>query len=155
MFRAKSIAIGRAVAIVTVGLLGLLLSTSIALAQSVPKAICGPEDHTESGLQGQTTVDERSSGDSERAYNCNLELVGEYRGEGAYSQDGPAYDGDCAYYGTDKLRSSETRKWADHASAGATGPSLHTNRVPRSVARQPTRSRPPQRQDAPILTGDS
>jgi hypothetical protein len=28
--------------------------------------------------------------------------VGEYRGEGAYSQDGPAYFGDCAYYGTDR-----------------------------------------------------
>src|SRR5215469_18765008 len=55
---------------------------------SVPRAICGPGDHTESGLQGQTTTQERFSGDSERAYNCNLELVGRYRGEGAYSQDG-------------------------------------------------------------------
>ena len=64
---------------------GLLLSASIASAQvissdgfpaSVPKAICGPGDHTESGLQGETTVQERFSGDSERAYNCNLELVG-------------------------------------------------------------------------------
>src|SRR2546425_11608160 len=31
----------------------------------VPKAHCGPGDHTESGLQGQTTVRERFSGDSE------------------------------------------------------------------------------------------
>src|SRR5207245_5873827 len=70
---------------------------------SVPKAICGPGDHAESGLQGQTTVQERFSGDSERAYNCNLELVGQQpqgEFEGAYSQDGPAYYGDCAYYGT-------------------------------------------------------
>lgn len=102
MFSAKSFAIVRTVAIVTGGLLGLLLSTSIALAQSVPKAICGPGDHTESGLQGQTTTQERFSGDSERAYNCNLELVGRYRGEGAFSQDGPAYAGECAYYGTDR-----------------------------------------------------
>jgi hypothetical protein len=29
-------------------------------------------------LQGKTTQEERFSGDSERAYNCNLELVGEY-----------------------------------------------------------------------------
>jgi len=106
MFSAKSIPTVRAFAIVTGGLLSLLLSASIALAAdgfpgSVPKAICGPGDHTESGLQGQTTPQERSSGDSERAYNCNLELVGQYQGEGNYSQDGPAYAGTCAYYGTD------------------------------------------------------
>src|SRR6266513_155036 len=67
----------------------------------VPKAHCGPGDHAESGLQGQTTVRERFSGDSERAYNCNLQLVGQHTGQGAYSQDGPAYAGNCAYYGTD------------------------------------------------------
>jgi hypothetical protein len=76
-------------------------------AGTVPKAHCGPGDHTESGLQGETTQQERFSGDSERAYNCNLELVGEYRGEGAYSQDGPAYDGDCAYYATDNVTSRQ------------------------------------------------
>jgi hypothetical protein len=70
---------------------------------SVPKAHCAPGDHTESGLQGQTTAQERFSGDSERGYNCNLTVVGEYRGEGTYSQDGPAYDGDCAYMGTDNV----------------------------------------------------
>ena len=109
----------KAFAIATVTLLGLLLSASIVLADgtgggdkranadpvpltgSVSKANCGPGDHTESGLQGQTTTEERFSGDSELGYNCNLELVGRYRGEGAYSQDGPAYAGDCAYYGTD------------------------------------------------------
>jgi hypothetical protein len=52
-------------------------------------------------LQGQTTTQERFSGDSKLGYRCNLELVSEFRGEGAYSQDGPAYAGDCAYYGTD------------------------------------------------------
>ena len=93
---------------------GLLLSASIASAEvissdgfpaSVPKAICGPGDHTESGLQGETTVQERFSGDSERAYNCNLELVGQEDQDtfqGAYSQDGPAYYDVCAYYGTDR-----------------------------------------------------
>src|SRR5439155_8507460 len=101
MFSAKSIAIVRAFAIVTGGLLVLLLSASIALAAdgfpaSVPKAICGPGDHTESGLQGETTVQERFSGDSERAYNCNLELVGqEPQGEfqGAFSRVGRANRG--------------------------------------------------------------
>jgi hypothetical protein len=92
----------------------LLLSASIASAQvissdgfpaSVPKAICGPTDHTESGLQGETTEQERFGGDSETAYNCNLELVGEEDQDtyqGAYSQDGPAYYDVCAYYGTDR-----------------------------------------------------
>ena len=110
MFSAKWILGVRAFTIVTGALLGLLLSASIALAQdnsgpfpgSVPKATCGTGDHTESGFQGQTTTQERLSGDSETAYNCNLELVGRYRGEGAFSQDGPAYAGDCAYYGTDR-----------------------------------------------------
>src|SRR5215470_10546110 len=102
MFSAKSIVRVRAVAIVIGGLLGLLLSASTASAQSVPKAICGPGDHTESGFQGQTTTQERSSGDSEAAFNCNLQLVGEFRGEGAFSQDGPAYADDCAYFATDR-----------------------------------------------------
>src|SRR5438874_2334359 len=113
----------RAFAIATVTLPGLLLSASIVLADgtgvgdkranadpvpltgSVPKADCGPGDHTESGLQGQTTTEERFSGDSKLGYNCNLELVGRYRGEGAFSQDGPAYAGDCAYYATDHVTS--------------------------------------------------
>ena len=77
---------------------GRVLSTG-----SVPKAQCGTGDHTESGLQGQTTSRERFSGDSERAYNCNLQLVGQHTGQGTYSQDGPAYAGNCAYYGTDKV----------------------------------------------------
>jgi len=93
---------------------GLLLSAAIASAQaissdgfpaSVPKAHCAPGDHTESGLQGETSMQERFSGDSETAYNCNLQLVGEEDQavyQGAYSQDGPAYYDVCAYYGTDR-----------------------------------------------------
>jgi hypothetical protein len=106
-------------AIAAVALLGLLLAASIESANGagagdkrananpvpwtgpVPKADCGPGDRTESGLQGQTTPDERFSGDSEHGYNCNLELVGQYRGEGAWSQKGPAYSDECAYFGTD------------------------------------------------------
>jgi hypothetical protein len=56
-------------------------------------------------LQGETTTQERFGGDSETAYNCNLQLVGEEpQGtyQGAYSQDGPAYYGVCAYYGNDR-----------------------------------------------------
>src|SRR5213075_2608517 len=100
--------------IATAALPGLLLSAAIASAQaissdgfpaSIPKAICGPNDHTESGLQGETTEQERFSGDSETAYNCNLQLVGEEPQDtyqGAYSQDGPAYYDVCAYYGNDR-----------------------------------------------------
>jgi len=120
MSSAKAFPSVRAFAIVTGGLLGLLLSTSIALADSfpgsVPKAICGPGDHTESGLQGETTVEERFSGDSERAYNCNLELVGQEpqaQFQGAFSQDGPAYSGDCAYYGTDRAATLQGIKVID------------------------------------------
>ena len=92
---------------------GLLLGASLASAQniawdgfpgSIPKATCGPNDHTEAGLQGETTEQERFGGDSETAYNCNLALVGEEPQDtyqGAYSQDGPAYYDVCAYYGTD------------------------------------------------------
>jgi len=89
-----------ALAIATVASLTLFLSASAAVAESVPKARCGPADHTESGLQGQTTPRERSSGDSERAYNCNLELVSQFRGEGSVSQNGPAYFNQCAYFAT-------------------------------------------------------
>jgi hypothetical protein len=67
----------------------------------VPKAQCGPSDRAESGLQGQTTSDERASGDSELGYNCNLALVGQFRGEGAFSQDGPSYFDHCVYMATE------------------------------------------------------
>ena len=80
---------------------------AVASTGSVPKAQCGPGDRTESGLQGQTTVQERFSGDSALGYNCNLQLVGQYTGEGAFSQDGPAYAGNCAYYGTDRNNSQQ------------------------------------------------
>src|SRR5262245_14283948 len=72
----------------------------------VPKAKCGRSDRTESGLQGQTTTAERTPDqlgrtDSELGYHCNLELVGQFRGEGAFSQDGPSYFKHCAYMATE------------------------------------------------------
>jgi len=71
----------------------------LAMGASVPKADCGPNDRPETGLQGQTTQAERESGDSERGYNCNLELVGQFQGEGSKSWHMAWFD-DCAYYGT-------------------------------------------------------
>src|SRR5690242_4462862 len=103
----------RIFAVAAAAIPGLLLSASLASAQaiapdgfpgSIPRATCAPGDHTESGLQGETSLQERMSGDSETAYNCNLELVGQEPQDtyqGAYSQDGPAYYDVCAYYGTD------------------------------------------------------
>src|SRR5215813_10825848 len=100
-------------AISTLSLLALLLSNSAFAADGgrraneigsmgpAPKAECGPADHTERGLQGQTTSQERASGDSQRGYSCNLELVGQFRGEGAFSQNGPSYFGHCAYMATE------------------------------------------------------
>jgi hypothetical protein len=106
----------RALEIAAAVSLGLILSTSVVLGDdggggkrpdpsssltgSVPKATCGRGDHTESGLQGQTTPEERFSGDSERAYNCNLQLVSQFKGEGAVSQNGPTYFDECAYFAT-------------------------------------------------------
>ena len=115
----------RLFAVSTAAVPGLLLSASIASAQmiawdgfpgSIPKAICGPTDHTESGLQGETTQQERFGGDSITAYNCNLQLVGEEPQDtyqGAYSQDGPAYYDVCAYYGTDRFATGQGIKVID------------------------------------------
>ena len=46
----------------------------------VPAPQCGQGERTESGLRGQTTSAERLS--PPEAYNCNLELVGKFEGEG-------------------------------------------------------------------------
>ena len=106
--------LARLFAVSTAAVPGLLLGAAIASAQtlssdgfpgSIPKATCGPSDHIETGLQGETTMLERFSGDSQTAYNCNLELVGEEPQDtyqGGYSQDGPAYYDVCAYYGSDR-----------------------------------------------------
>jgi hypothetical protein len=48
---------------------------------TVPKAVCGPEDHPETGLQGQVPAALRAAGF--KGFNCNLELVGQSRGDGA------------------------------------------------------------------------
>jgi hypothetical protein len=130
----------RALAVATVGVLGLLVSTSIAFADSfpgsVPKANCGPGDHTESGFQGETTVQERFSGDSERAYNCNLELVGQEpqdEFQGAFSQDGPAYSGECAYYGTDRAATLQGIKVIDASDPQHPRVSAHLTDTPAAL----------------------
>ena len=48
---------------------------------TVPKAKCGPNDHPETALQGQVTAAMRAAGF--KGFNCNLQLVGQVRGDGA------------------------------------------------------------------------
>jgi hypothetical protein len=102
-------AVAKSVAIPAVVVLASLTLTSTGSAKTaepvpwtgpVPKANCGPGDRTEGGMQGETTRQERLSGDSEKGYNCNLELVGQFRGEGTKSQGALAWSDHCAYYTT-------------------------------------------------------
>ena len=103
------IGVAKSFAIPTLVLLAFLTLTSTGVAEKlepvpwtgpVPKAHCGPGDRIEGGLQGETTQQERLSGDSENGYNCNLELVGQVRGEGTKSQGALAWSEHCAYYST-------------------------------------------------------
>ncbi len=71
----------------------------LSAVESVPRAVCGPGAKEETGLQGQVSIGDRSSGRSLEEYSCNLELVSQARqGEGASWQF--AWYDDCAYYGT-------------------------------------------------------
>src|SRR5262249_33802456 len=48
---------------------------------TVPKAKCGPNDHPETALQGQVPAALRANGFN--GFNCNLELIGQVRADGA------------------------------------------------------------------------
>jgi hypothetical protein len=84
---------------------------------TVPKATCGRGDHAETALQGQVPAFLRARGFE--GFNCNLELVGQVRGDGANWQsdefrehrggfgeiqdrrgNGSRVDHTCAYHGT-------------------------------------------------------
>jgi len=65
----------------------------------VPTPVCQPGDRTETGVDGQLTLTERTSGASTRPYNCNLAIVGEYAGQGAGHQ--LMWYGHCAYVTTE------------------------------------------------------
>jgi hypothetical protein len=67
---------------------------------TVPKATCGPNDHPETGLQGQVPAPLRAAGF--KGFSCNLELIGQSRGDGATWQTTEFRDEHhiCAYYGT-------------------------------------------------------
>src|SRR6266852_6181864 len=72
-----------------------------ALLVPVPRAVCGPGDHPESALQGQVPAALRASGF--QGFNCNLQLIGQSRGDGASWQHAFFKDRaghNCAYYDT-------------------------------------------------------
>src|SRR6202035_398240 len=49
--------------------------------RTVPRATCSEEDHPETALQGQVPAALRANGF--QGFNCNLQLIGQFRGEGA------------------------------------------------------------------------
>ena len=64
----------------------------------IQRASCGAGSQPETGLQGQVPLADRKSGRSQQGYSCNMELVGQYQGEGA-TWVNPFYD-KCAYMAT-------------------------------------------------------
>src|SRR5262249_29716664 len=70
----------------------------------VPKAVCGPGDTPETALQGQVPAPMRAAGFT--GFSCNLQLIGQLRGEGANWQTTEWREGKgktkkvCAYHGT-------------------------------------------------------
>jgi hypothetical protein len=76
----------------------------------VPKAMCGSHDRAEIGLQGQVPAPLRKVGGF-AGFNCNLELIGQSRDEGAGWQ--AAFFTDlaghvCSYYDTSPSRGDRT-----------------------------------------------
>src|SRR5579862_6657037 len=68
---------------------------------TVAKASCGPNDKPETALQGQVPASLRASGFN--GFSCNLQLLGQSKGEGASWQHAWFQDGAghlCAYYDT-------------------------------------------------------
>lgn len=59
---------------------------------------CSSGDNVETGLQGQTTLAERMNGSAAKGIQCNLTLLGQFQGEGAYHAQ--AWIDDCSYYST-------------------------------------------------------
>src|SRR6202165_1181265 len=84
---------------------------------AVPRAVCGPGDHPESALQGQVPAYLRGSGF--QGFNCNLQLIGQSRGDGANWQTTQFKDRAghaCGYHGTaTPARSLPTRNPATYA----------------------------------------
>ena len=75
--------------------------SGLGVPLSVPRAACGPGDHPESALQGQVPAYLRAAGF--HGFNCNLQLIGQSKGDGANWQTTEFKDSAghvCAYHGT-------------------------------------------------------
>jgi hypothetical protein len=64
-------------------------------------ASCGPGSLPEGAIQGQLPIADRTSGRNLQGYRCNLELVGQYQGQGASWVD-PSFQ-HCAYMATSHI----------------------------------------------------
>jgi hypothetical protein len=73
---------------------------------TVQKASCGSNDKPETALQGQVPAALRTPGGF-KGFNCNLELVGQSRGEGAAWS--VAKFQNCAYYGTSNAATQQNK----------------------------------------------
>jgi hypothetical protein len=76
---------------------------------TVAKAACGASDKPETALQGQVPAALRQAGFN--GFNCNLELVGQSRGDGASWQATQFKDKagrTCAYHGTSNATANRT-----------------------------------------------
>ena len=62
-----------------------------------PRAICGPGDTPETGLQGDVPGVDQGSGRAQKGYNCGLALVGWTDLGGRGSNANMAWAGHCAY----------------------------------------------------------
>jgi hypothetical protein len=101
---------GRPVTSVLLGLSCLALSalaggggsiSAVDVPVTVPRAVCGPGDHPETALQGQVPANLRAAGF--QGFNCNLQLIGQSKGDGANWQTTQFKDRagrTCAYHGT-------------------------------------------------------
>jgi hypothetical protein len=91
----------------SIGVGGKSFAQQAPWTQPVPRANCGAADRVEPGLQGQTSLVDRMSGANQTPYNCNMDLVGNFAGEGAEWQ--MAWFKDCAYYDTNDVAQQTVR----------------------------------------------
>ncbi|MCA1710245.1 MAG: hypothetical protein LC789_00845 [Actinobacteria bacterium] len=92
--------IRRGVAVAAAAAALLLGTAGPALADfpTVPEATCGPGSLPETGLQGEVPLADQFSTRSMQGYRCNLELVGQYAGDGSAIM--MAWQDHCAYMAT-------------------------------------------------------
>lgn len=66
--------------------------------KAVPRADCREGDRVETGIQGDVPLEDRKNRRSTKGYNCNIDLVGQFQGDGA-GIISPSYK-NCSYIST-------------------------------------------------------